>query len=489
MSDRIPTAVPPQSHDTQIARSDDHAHARTLRSRAQDLMAGADRRPPRRQPSVPRELVVVFDGGEIPTAANKVFWTHPVEVDCNDTEGATPTFTPDTDQTIPVVVVRSPAVAGDMLVAHAIGGRWVAEKGGGKLTPFCVLGCYPLYVRIPDATITLTDSHGSTVGTCTTDATGCCKINVAKGTYTLTVSVGGQVVNIPGSIFITPGAGVTITPYICSQICVLRCDRQPYTCGASVTIANATTGAILASGTTDSTTGCFTPPSLTLAQVAPLIAGEAQVALTVTPTSPGYAAYTEQIALGSVPTVVNLPFDPDYVACCGGLPIKRILTLTDANGSHEFTYGVGLFGGVSWGCCYNMTISPCIGPRTPEIIDGVPIGACSTDGNTDNICVTYGGACQSNPDTGNPEFVVTCGWYDCMNLNDGDGPQYVPSDCFDSSACINACGAPGLVGPEIATGVAEISSLCEAFAVSATLTAPDPGSLMPNPGGGSVSIS
>ena len=101
---------------------------RLLRSRLRDLDDFTDRRTAEPPKGTPRILVQVYDGGAIPTTADKVFLTHLVESDADDLEGATPTFSADADQTIPVVVVNAPAQAGDYLVAHAIGGRWVAEK-------------------------------------------------------------------------------------------------------------------------------------------------------------------------------------------------------------------------------------------------------------------------------------------------------------------------------------------------------------------------
>ena len=80
--------------------------------------------------------------------------------------------TADTDQTIPVVVLGSAARAGDQLIAHAIGGRWVAElrKSG---TPFVVCGT----CDIPQENLTIT-----VVGTGTFAGFG--------GTYPFVLGVG-----------------------------------------------------------------------------------------------------------------------------------------------------------------------------------------------------------------------------------------------------------------------------------------------------------
>lgn len=75
-------------------------------------------------------LVQIFDGGNIPTMGDRVFLGYPLEADADDTEGGSPSYMPDMDQPMPIVVINQPAVAGNILVAHAIGGRWVAEKSG-----------------------------------------------------------------------------------------------------------------------------------------------------------------------------------------------------------------------------------------------------------------------------------------------------------------------------------------------------------------------
>lgn len=78
-------------------------------------------------------LGVVYDGGDLSTSADRVVLMHPVEMDGDDGEGDTPTFTADETRSIPVVAIGSPAPkAGDRLEAYAVGGRWVAEVGCGS---------------------------------------------------------------------------------------------------------------------------------------------------------------------------------------------------------------------------------------------------------------------------------------------------------------------------------------------------------------------
>lgn len=74
-----------------------------------------------------RMLVQVYNGGAMPTSPDKVYLTHPVELDGTETEGGSALTNVDTSTTIPVVVLWGSPQAGDLLTAYAVGGRWVAE--------------------------------------------------------------------------------------------------------------------------------------------------------------------------------------------------------------------------------------------------------------------------------------------------------------------------------------------------------------------------
>jgi hypothetical protein len=105
---------------------------RQLRDRHRDLAELADRIS-QDNGGTARRLVQIYDGGAIPTGQpGKFFLTHPVEMDGDEAEGGTYWPTADTTQTIPVVILGTGAAAGDLVVAHAIGGRWVAERRGGS---------------------------------------------------------------------------------------------------------------------------------------------------------------------------------------------------------------------------------------------------------------------------------------------------------------------------------------------------------------------
>src|SRR5262249_53512375 len=101
---------------------------RLLRERYADLANFVDRR--RRGPAAGtrRRLVQIYDGGSIPTGGDKFYLTHPVELGGTEAEGGVYTVSVDTTQTIPVVILGDAVIAGDLVVAYAIGGRWVAER-------------------------------------------------------------------------------------------------------------------------------------------------------------------------------------------------------------------------------------------------------------------------------------------------------------------------------------------------------------------------
>jgi hypothetical protein len=100
-----------------------------------------------------KQLVRVYDGGSMPSTAGKVFLTHPVVADADDTEASSASLTQDVSQTIPVIVLGSATpVAGDHLIAHAVGGRWFAEyRPGGVVCGAC---------KIPGRDLTLSWTGG-----------------------------------------------------------------------------------------------------------------------------------------------------------------------------------------------------------------------------------------------------------------------------------------------------------------------------------------
>jgi hypothetical protein len=105
---------------------------RILRERHAAHAADLDRAASRQQPFSSARLVVqVYNGGSMPSSTPAVFLTHSVLITGAETEGGSGTLTADTATTVPVVFLGSTApTAGDYTTAYAVGGRWVAERGG-----------------------------------------------------------------------------------------------------------------------------------------------------------------------------------------------------------------------------------------------------------------------------------------------------------------------------------------------------------------------
>lgn len=164
--------------------------ARIIRDRQDEFRDAIDRAPGLPPTSVARRLVSVYDGGNMPTQADHVFLTHPVELDGAEVEGGAVSPNVDASATIPVTVLWNPPQVGDLLVASSVGGRWVAERGGGaNRTTVCVAACGALPVY--GAVVTVL-SGTNVVATCTTGPNGCCQLPVS-GTYTVQVTIGGTI--------------------------------------------------------------------------------------------------------------------------------------------------------------------------------------------------------------------------------------------------------------------------------------------------------
>jgi hypothetical protein len=133
---------------------------RQLRDRQRDLAELVDRAGHAPTSGTARRLVKIYDGGSIPTGqSDKFYLTNPAEVDGSETEGGSYTPSPDTAQTIPVVILGTAAMAGDLVVAHAIGGRWFGER---RHTGIALTTCGSC--SIPLADLTLTTSGTGTFG-------------------------------------------------------------------------------------------------------------------------------------------------------------------------------------------------------------------------------------------------------------------------------------------------------------------------------------
>jgi hypothetical protein len=131
--------------------------ARILRERAAALSELLDRSAPAPPAGNARLAVQIFDGGSMPTTAEKYFLGHPVTFTAPSCEGCGDAGTVDTDTSVPVLVLRGVPKVGDILVAYGVGGRWVAELGGTTKPDCCACGwpCgssthVPSYILVTD---------------------------------------------------------------------------------------------------------------------------------------------------------------------------------------------------------------------------------------------------------------------------------------------------------------------------------------------------
>ncbi len=140
----------------------DHDFTRLLRDRIgpgrrpQSLLRATDRAraAPRAPRGSPRLLGQVVNMGAMPTTTERVFLVNPVRLDGSESEGSTASVTIDKTRTIPVVVVgHTPPSAGDLLLAHASGGRWVADRGA----PVSSLSCSPCPIPRKNLTVSWTN--------------------------------------------------------------------------------------------------------------------------------------------------------------------------------------------------------------------------------------------------------------------------------------------------------------------------------------------
>mgnify|MGYP001066916753 FL=1 len=88
--------------------------------------------------ATPRFVGRVVDGGSMPSTTDRVFLVNPAILGGAETEGGAATIAVDASRTIPVVVVGStPPKVGDLLIAFAVAGRWVARLGAAAPSITC----------------------------------------------------------------------------------------------------------------------------------------------------------------------------------------------------------------------------------------------------------------------------------------------------------------------------------------------------------------
>jgi hypothetical protein len=229
---------------------------RQLRARHLDLDGLADR-VPRPGGGIARRLVQVYNGGAIPTGPDKFYLTHPVELDGPETEGGAATVTADGFQTIVVDVLGHAPVAGDMLVAYTVGGRWVAQlgsKSGGGTSP-----CSPCNIPKTDLTLSwnnLLTGAGSTTLFYTTLPdkwnSSCLAAGADSLQYGFSCQAGAFSFGV--TIYFTPGCSGSFTG--CSNPSAFGFSEVSHTCSPfSVTysVNPATCALISSAGYTDFT--------------------------------------------------------------------------------------------------------------------------------------------------------------------------------------------------------------------------------------------
>ncbi len=106
-----------------------------------------------------RMLVQVFNGGSIPSAVPRVYYTHPVVATGAEAEGGLVTLSVDRVTTVPVIFLNRVPSVSDYATAYAVGGRWVVDEtissSGGLVT------CSPCNLPTSNLTISWTNAFGN----------------------------------------------------------------------------------------------------------------------------------------------------------------------------------------------------------------------------------------------------------------------------------------------------------------------------------------
>jgi hypothetical protein len=145
-----------ERHRIERHRRDTDKGCRIERLRLEHFERGGDRDRAGAEPiGAVRMLVQVYDGGAMGSGPDRIYLTHPVELDGAETEGGSATPDADTTATVPVVVLGGTPNVGDVLVASGVGGRWVAERGTTSAPSGYVCGT----CTIPKQDLTLSYSN------------------------------------------------------------------------------------------------------------------------------------------------------------------------------------------------------------------------------------------------------------------------------------------------------------------------------------------
>ena len=137
---------------------------RSIRDRQVEHSRAMDRSESGPQPVLAARLLVqVYNGGSMASTAEKVYFTHPVLVAGEETEGGTATETADTTTTVPIIVLWRHPSAGEYLTAYSAGGRWVSERNssnGNAAEP-----CMPCNIPLENLMFTWTNTFAGTNST------------------------------------------------------------------------------------------------------------------------------------------------------------------------------------------------------------------------------------------------------------------------------------------------------------------------------------
>jgi hypothetical protein len=94
----------------------------------------------------------------MPAVVPAVYLTNPVIVSATEVEDGVPTYTVDSNTTIPVVVLGMVPAVGAYLIAYHLQNRWVAELGSAERVAYS--DCTPC--NLPQVNLTLSWTNGLT---------------------------------------------------------------------------------------------------------------------------------------------------------------------------------------------------------------------------------------------------------------------------------------------------------------------------------------
>ena len=227
-------------------RASAEREARTLRDRMGALEDALDRASQGTSSSSARLLVQVFNGGSMPSAVPRVYFTHPVLATGTVSEGAAGTLTADTATTVPVIVLNKVPSVGDYPVAYSAGGRWVSEEtgsGGGPVYETCSPCSIP-ETNLTISWVNLIGGNGSATMTYSstpskTWVTGCCD----GGLYFELLCNSGNIEL--RAYFFTSGSCPTGTTEYCSNLeaSPLELTLTAHTCGSGFSLTFSCTSA------------------------------------------------------------------------------------------------------------------------------------------------------------------------------------------------------------------------------------------------------